>query len=358
MRAFLRNCLLFGLGFVAFLLACELVLRLLPINEPIVPAQASGPSLLVPNAPHVDYQYSARWFLLNAQAGRTNNYGQIDGFDFRPDSRPLIVVGDSYIESLMNPEAVRLQSQLAAAYKVPVYGLGVSGLSASDYVVMARQAREEFRPRAAVFAIIDGDFSESLQLQARRYRLRLDAAGEHLDYTALNPNPWMQKLRASSLGKVALLDYLQYNLAFTPSELLPKLRTPTPRAKDARAAAPLAVVDWFLDELPKSLGIAPACISLAVDADRYAIYDAKLAQPPKDAPEVRRHLIEAARAKGFNVVDLAPVFRSAYARDGLKFDHWPLDRHWNALGHRTVAQAIEQAWSAHGAAAACGLEGD
>ncbi len=357
MRPFLRACLLFGAGFAACLLGCELLLRGMPVDEPIAFAPAGRPTLLVPNAPHTDYQYSARWFMLNAQAGRTNNYGQVEGADFQRDSQPLIVVGDSYVESLMNPEPVRLQSRLAEDYRVPVYGLGVSGLSASDYVVMARQARAEFKPRAAVFAIIDGDFVESLQLQPRRYRLRLEEGVEHLDYTPLSPSPVMQRLRASPLGKLALLDYLQYNLAFTPTQALPQLRKAAPHARQPDPAAPMAVVDWFLEELPKALELPPACISLAVDADRYAIYDPKLASPPKDAPEVRRHLIEAARARGFNVVDLEPVFRTGYARDGLKFDHWPLDRHWNALGHRTVAQAIEKSWAASGAASACELKG-
>jgi hypothetical protein len=102
--------------------------------------------------------------MLNAQRGTTNNYGQVAPFDYRPGRRPVVVIGDSYVESLMNAYDDTLQAQLAQRIgaRDAVYGFGISGLSASDYVALARQARDEFAPSAAVILVTDGDLSESL----------------------------------------------------------------------------------------------------------------------------------------------------------------------------------------------------
>jgi len=359
MASFIRSSLLFALGVVGCLLVCELVLRTLPVSVPLTSISSSDRAPLIDNEPHSRYRYSARWFMNNPLAGTTNNYGQPVAADYQKGSRPVIVVGDSFVESLMNPEPVRIQSVLARDSGLPVYALGSSGLSASDYLMTAREAYAEFRPRAAVFVIIDGDFVDSLHPKPRRFHVGFDAQGrEHMAFTPSPSGAALRKLRAA-VGDVALLDYLLYNLGFKPDDL--KLRLPVPSASHHAGPAPArddpaainAVVDWFLAELPRALDLPPACIAFAVDSDRYALYDPKLKSRPQDPPEVRRHLVDAARAKGFNVVDLAPVFAAGYAQAGLKFDHWPLDRHWNALGHATAAHAVEAGWSDK---AACGIE--
>jgi len=99
-----------------------------------------------------------------------------------------------------------------------------------------------------------------------------------------------------------------------------------------------AVADWFLAELPKALGLPPRCVALLVDTDRYAIYRPELASPRKDSPAARQYLIERARELGFGVSDLDTVFRSRYAQDHVRLDHFPIDRHWNKVGHAAGAQ--------------------
>ena len=84
------------------------------------------------------------------------------------------------------------------------------------------------------------------------------------------------------------------------------------------------------------------CVVLLLDADRYALYKPELASKPKDAPEARQHLIDEAQRLGYMVKDLGPVFEQRYALTREKFDHWPIDRHWNARGHGIAAdQAFE-----------------
>jgi hypothetical protein len=113
------------------------------------------------------------------------------------------------------------------------------------------------------------------------------------------------------------------------------------------------VAQWFLRELPEATGVAPECTVLLLDADRYALYDARAAATPKDDPEVRRQLIEHGRALGYRVVDLGPLFAAEYARTRLKLDYWPVDRHWNKRGHTVAADAVMTALFADPAFTRC-----
>jgi hypothetical protein len=57
---------------------------------------------------------------------------------------------------------------------------------------------------------------------------------------------------------------------------------------------------------------------------------------------MRTKLIADAKAQEFQVVDLDPVFRAAYARDRVPFEY-PTDAHWNPRGHAAVAAAVREA---------------
>jgi hypothetical protein len=342
MRRALSNLMWVCVGAALALLLLELVLRCLPVSMGMHRTGEYARWPLQNTEPHLRYTYSMGWAMLNARRGTTNNYGQVAPFDYRKGRRPVIVIGDSYVESLMNPYDDTLQAQLASKLGAPdaVYGLGVSGLSASDYVALARQARDEFAPTAAVILVSDGDLSESLFARLGNYYLSLAGDGFRLDYQPVPGDSLVTRLRRV-IGDVSVHRYFQANLQFSLDALLDRLHGPA--ATDAthqQALRPFEdlalqrkVADWFLAELPASLALRPECIVLLVDTDRYAIYKPELASTRKDAPAVRQYFIERARALGFRVSDLEQVFRQQFARDHHKFDHWPIDRHWNRVGY-------------------------
>ena len=368
MRNALRSCSLFALGAAALLVALECVLRLLPAYSGLQPNPAPQDYPLRGYEASRPYQYSYGWAMLNAHHGMTNNYGHVAPFDFRAGSRPLIVIGDSYIESLMNDYRDTLQGVLGARLGGrPVYGLGLSGLSASDYVELARRARTEFAPASAVFLISDGDFVESLSPRPGGWYLA--RRGDELapTYAPLTPNPVVQALQ-KTVGHSALYDYLRSNLKFSPGDVVRALGSGHGGPATAVAAAPAAVgspvalraandgrrvMEWFLAELPRASGVAPQCTVLLVDSDRYAIYEGRARMAPKESPEVRRRLLERAAELGFKVVDLEPLFVAEYSRSRLKLDHWPVDRHWNRHGHSVAADAVMAALFAGGMGTAC-----
>lgn len=350
-------------GVLGALVALELLFRLLPVSMGLQRADDASRWPLVYAQPRTPYAYSISWKMLNAHRGETNNYGQIAPFDYAAGSRPVVVLGDSFIESLMNDPADSLQSQLARRLGEPqgVYGLGVSGLSGAGYVALGALAREEFRPRAAVVVVIDGDLSESLQRSRGSHYLVPTGDSFELAFDPPGPEAWTTRVR-KSVGDSALFRYLQANLQFSPGKIVEVLNPAA--AASAPATTPEAVIrrqkqvaDWILAELPRRLGLEPQCIALLLDSDRYAIYRPEQASVPKDNPRARAHLVSQAKARGFAVSDLEIVFRAEYARQRLKFDHWPVDRHWNRVGHGIAAQeAYRLLTTGKGAGAAACLD--
>jgi hypothetical protein len=364
MRAVLRAGTFFGLGVLALLALLEAALRLLPTMSGLRPNPATESWPLRSYEASRPYEYSNGWAMLNAHRGMTNNYGHVAPQNFSPGSRPLIVVGDSFVESLMNDYGDTLQGILGSRLGAgrPVYGLGVSALSASDYIVLARLARDEFAPTAAVFLIIDGDMVESFVRRAGGYHLERRGAELELEYGPLSPNAGMEWVRRH-LGDSALYDYVRGNLKFSPGDVLHALRSrhsvsaSAPSPAEPSPAAPSVegrqVAEWFLRELPRATGIAPECTVLLLDTDRYALYDPSDASTPKDAPEVRRLLIERGSELGFKMIDLGPLFATEYARTQLKLDYWPVDRHWNRRAHTVAADAVMNALFPGGAPTPC-----
>ena len=352
-------------GFLAMLAVMEGVLRLLPASTLLVTNDAPGAYPLRPYLPHQAYTYSFGWQLQNVHIGRTNNYGHVAAFDFQPRSHPVLVLGDSYVESTMNSYDSSLQGRLGILLgdRQRVYGVGVSAMSLSDYGSLIAAARPEFEPAALVIVVTDGDIAESaIRRQGGNY-LQFSAAGPELAYVPRQPNGGLAVLRAS-IGRLALYDYVRANLKFSPGDVWKDIvsaghkNVGPANTRDRRredSGRDQATVGWFVDVLLQKSGVRPECIVLAVDSDRYALYEAGFHTPRKDSAESVRYLADAARSHGLKVVDLNEVFTEDYSAHGLKFDYWPDDRHWNSRGHSVVASAVFNALTVPGKFPACTL---
>jgi hypothetical protein len=338
-RLALRRAGLFCAGAVAALVALELALRLVPVSVGLYQTDRVEIRPLRTYQAHRPFTYSMTWEMRDARHGWTNNYGQLAPFDNVPGSHPVIVVGDSYIESQMNDYRDTLQGVLGSMLgtKEPVYGLGVSGMSMADYLVLARQASAEFSPRAAVFLIVDGDIAESLVDQPGYRYFRPTAHGLKLTLHPRNAHPWLTRVR-QSVGDLYLFRYVTQNLRFTLPQLGPVFREAKAAVPAQETGAQYAAVDRFLADLEAGSGIPTRCIVFLMDGDRYAIYDPRLAAAPADLPEARAYFMRRAAALGYRVADLEPVYREHFRLHARHFDYYPLDRHLNGLGHRLAAE--------------------
>lgn len=106
-------------------------------------------------------------------------------------------------------------------------------------------------------------------------------------------------------------------------------------------------VDIFLSQLPQAARLPSSAIVLTVDAERPLIYTSAGKQDLTSFFSVmRQYLIERAKLQGFIVLDLRPAMIAQYDLSGERFE-FPDDNHWNANGHRLMAQALYQVPAIH-----------
>jgi hypothetical protein len=105
----------------------------------------------------------------------------------------------------------------------------------------------------------------------------------------------------------------------------------------ARMKASLGAMDAFFRDLPELIGLPRDRIVFTVDGFRYPDGAAKGAGTFYDL--MRRAFRERAEARGYEVIDMDPIFFSHFRQHGQRFE-FPNDYHWNATAHGVVADAV------------------
>lgn len=335
----------FGLGLP--LLMMEGALRLLPVNSGLAAVDVDAGQPVFRFAPGRSFVWSAGWAMAGANEGRVNAAGFVNDQDYDASAAdPLLaVIGDSYIEALMVPYGETLHGRLAAAVdgKGRVYSFAASGAPLSQYLAWAAHARDAYRPRGMVFAVVGNDFDESLAAYKTspgfHHYVRDD------DALRLQLFPFQRGLTKRLATESALLRYLVMNLKVTALTAGPDgtfVGNTAAEATPPRLADSQAAVEAFFRDLPAMSGLPPERIAFVVDALRDAIYQTSA---PADAEasyfgQMRRHFIERARTRGYEVIDMQTVMTEAFRRDGQRFD-FPYDGHWNGVGHAVAAEAVK-----------------
>lgn len=347
-----------ALSLVALLLLLELGFCLLPVNEGLRGLSVDEQNPVFRFTPHRESVYSRGWNFSIVNRVRTNNYGFINDHDYDPAlTTPLLaVIGDSFVEAVMVPFAqtgvARLADSVGAAGRV--YGFGTSGSSLSQYLAYARYVRDTFHPTALTVVIVGNDFDESLRTYKNEPGLHYfaESPGGELTLTRLDrPVPWWRDL----VGGSSLAMYLYVNLeirdvwkrfAYRPGQsAISRPRFVGNTAAEAtaeRVADSDRVIDAFLRQLPGMAGLPVSRIALVVDAPRPELYDASALEAVSDSyfSIMRAHLIDRARAGGFEVLDMQPAFLTDYAQRRLRFEY-PDDNHWNGTGHEVFARVVQ-----------------
>ena len=346
-----------GLGVVFALLAMELVLRVLPVNEGARPQAVDQEHPVRHLEPRRTFTWSKEWNFAIVNQVRTNNYGFVNDQDYVPDSpSPLLaLIGDSYVEALMVPFSDTVAGRLARATAPAkrVYSFGTSSSALSNYLAYAQYVAKEFHPQAMAFIIIGNDFDESLltyKNEPGHHYFVDDVSGalalQRIDY---RPSTWRTMIRSS-----ALVRYVTLNTGVLDA-LLKWQHLPLGRLSDvssfvgntrAQADRPRIVdsqraINAFLTMLPTASGLPPERIVFTVDGMRPHLYHPVTLQSASGSyvDQMRRYFIEQAREKGFEVIDLQSRFVDHFAEHRRKFE-FPTDNHWNALGHEVAGDAI------------------
>ena len=345
------------LSSLAVAILLEILLRCFPVNEGLRALSVNQDNPVLRYAPGRTSIYSKGWNFSVVNKGRTNNYGFISNIDYDPNSiAPLLaIIGDSYVEAAMVPYAQTTAAILAGSVgqNGRVYSFGSSGSSLSQYLAYAQYVRETFRPACLAILIIGNDFDESLlkykSEPGYHYFEEMPNGELALKRIDREVNPWRRILASSALAM-----YLVVNLEASQAwERLKAFRQSYSVAgqsyagnvpahvNDTRLLNSQRAVDAFLSMLPSMAGIEPSRIILGMDGNRREIYGNR--QEPVAGNyfgAMRRYLIRAAEAKGFEVIDMQQKFIAHFRQHGQRFE-FPTDGHWNEVGHAVFAQAMQ-----------------
>ena len=345
------------------LVVFEIALRFFPVTESLeaTPVDAAHPVVRYrPNQSNVNsigvrFEHPTRH--------RINNAGWVSeqDYDSTATSPLLAVIGDSYVEALIVPPDSSLSAHLAsgAGPTRRVYAFAMSGWPLSQYLGVADYVRKTYRPTSMVIVVIGNDFDESLpqyRVSRRGLYYLVEQPDGSLKLTLTNdwPKPWYWFIRHS-----AVFRYLRYHahVQIDPRAWISRVRPDARSAAQdtqyvgnvARTVAPerlvlsRRVIDAFLLELPTRSGLAPDRIAIVVDGIRPELYDQEALSRAATSyfGQMRDYLIARARDRGFDVVDLQPIFTSDYREHGRRFE-FTNDSHWNETGHAVVARAVMQ----------------
>ena len=340
--------ILFGLAVTLVLL--ELVLRLMPVSSSTDTMMVDDNNPIVRFTPNRAFTFSKGWQFAITNTGRINNYGFINEQDYvkHAEHGPLTIIGDSYVEAMMVPYEQTVQGRLARVLgkKGKVYSLGISGSQLAQYLAFAQYAWTEFHPQALVFIIVGNDFDESLTKYKRDpgfHFFQQNGDSHDLSLVRIDYQPTLAK---RIMREFALARYLwgTVGIGHIGGRQLSEGRyvgNTAAHASEERLADSRRVVDHFLAELPRRVGLAKNRFLFVVDAMRPQIYsESDLRRADGSYFDLmRQYFLEQVTSHGYEAIDMQPRLISRHHRDGSRFE-FPIDAHWNDVGHQEAAEAI------------------
>lgn len=358
LRALAANLALSLASIVVFLAVCELV-----VFRVVWPASDVPANDFVDGVVRYAPDQRGIWRVRDEIAApyRINGQGWNSGIgDYTIPRRPgvarIAVVGDSYVEALQVAHDRSLGERLAAdlaadGSAVEVYRFAISGAPLSQYLQMIERVVVHYRPDWVVVLMTHNDFDESYRFKAGRYtssflKLRVEegrVVGE------IPPLPWRAGM-LEGLRHTATARFLLYRWQVRP-ELLVKLLLPRAEAAQAAntdigavpadAASIAAATDYLFGRIGGVVRAMGARLLLAIDGERFAIYQGDGGYRGSDSPALalNRLAADAAARHRIPLVDLEPVFRADWRAERRRFD-FDADGHWNEHGHKVAAAGI------------------
>ena len=336
-------------------LIMEGVFRLLPVSHPpyILPVSSENP--VAHFQPNVDYLFSKGWDFSIRARKRSNNFGYTHVSDYHPDETTplLMVIGDSYVEAHAVDAGKSAAEILNAAVDGigRVYSIGLSGAALSQYLVFAEFSRVEFRPNAMAFVIIGNDFDESLLKYESNPRFHyFEENGKEF---VLRRIDYEISTTRTILRKSAFIRYIMLNLE--AKEILER-RSAAPfgnsqnyvgnkpaNVEKARVTDSMRAIDEYFRQIPLRTGLDSRSILFVLDGVRPALYSSQELLKAEDSfvSQLRRYFREQAVSRGYEVVDMQPVFIKKHKLDNSRFE-FPTDAHWNELAHKLVAEELQK----------------
>lgn len=339
-----RFCRALLAGMVAAVLALELLLQCLPVWTSLRFAASDAQTPLSRYLPRQPYVFSRGWAFDNARHGVTNAQGYANSADFRAGAN-VLVIGDSFIESLMLDYPATLQGRLDAALHGGVYAAASSGDGLADGLENLTHYLPQLRPRMVVLFVEASDVADLLAPASRGHSaFDVSPAGVRLRHV-----PYAEGAAKRWIARSALLRYLYYNLRlpewldgkmelFKLNLFKPARAAAAPGTDTGRSADRNAALDWYLAQVRRQADASGAAMVFLLDGDRNRLYTP--AQPRPRWAADRAWFMQAARRRGLAVIDMEPVFARHWQESRERLDFLPQDGHWNGAAHALAARQV------------------
>ncbi len=339
--------LVLGVAGATFLL--ELALWLLPVQDGIFSADSDVAWPVHHLVKNSELTFSSTWSLQDVVRGRTNNFGYVAPFDYERGQKAVVVLGDSYVESMMNPYEETLQAVLGRALGPDVAALnfGISGASLPDYTGIASLVRRSFDPVWVVVLVTEGDYVQGFSPQPGHFLWSERPAGDSRLVADAQRSALTKTVR-----RLALVRYTRGNLRLTSAGLFHSRPSTHVAAcvPETLSADDRDRIRSYVRALPRDYGISAQHVVIIVDSEtkRHSLYDSRSVAPecPSRDAEALAMLAAEAERTGINVVDTGPIFEQHYRATGVRVDHSPADFHWNGVGHKLAAEGVLRAMCA------------
>lgn len=348
-RTILFGCLSTLLGIAIPLALLEMGLRFLPVGTGLRAVEVNESNPVSTFTPNREYIWSKGWNFSIVNKGRVNKNGFVSDLDYDEtlNEPPLIaVIGDSFVEAQMVPYQETIQGRLARRLgdRARVYSFAAGGAPLSQYLAYAEHAGLTYAPVAMITVITDNDFDESVLKYrgAPSFHYFVEGTSGEFELTRVDYKP---SLTRRILRHSALVRYLVYhlNLANWVEYVLSGRQhdVQTEDAERQRIADSIRAIDAFLEQMPARSRLPESQHLFVIDGIRPNLYSPDgLAEAAGSYYDLmRRHFIDAAQQRGYEIIDMQPVFVKQYQQDGLRFE-FPTDYHWNGHGHGVAADAI------------------
>lgn len=313
----------------------EVTARLLPVEQGYFLSDVTDTDPVAHREPSRQATASSGWRLENPRSRRLNNEGFLHDDDYENGAgTPLVaIIGDSQVDApgVDFPDTVQARLAKRGTWASRFYTFGMSGAPLSQYVVWTDYARKSFAPDAVIFVISPNDFHESFDEAGLFEGFHYFVSSDNGRYR-LSLRPHRRSLRSRLVEHSHLLAYLVHNLgvpewirsAFADADVLSdrKIRFLT---------------DWFFAEL-NAFGLGPQNTAFVLSPLSDRIYLQPECQPSSSGHPMATFKA-AASQRDYPVVDLAANFCNDYRDNGKELE-FPGDVHWNAEGHRVLADAI------------------
>jgi hypothetical protein len=326
-----------AIGTVVALAILEALFRCMPVNSGFRMAETDAATPFFRYLSKQDYVYSYGWALTNPKRGVTNAQGFMHSPDFESQGG-VLVIGDSFVESLMLDYQETVQGRLDHGLGGNVLAASCSGNGLADSLGLAKFYVPKVHPKAMVLFVAPLEISTVLNSPVRGHS-GFVLSGETVSvlHNEYRESPLKLLIRRSALAR-----YVYYNLKFFDwlSQTLTISRAPLPSAAPARVEAKERILRYYFSELRALADAGQAEVLFLVDGDRKSIYAGKANQPSSSNNEDRRVFLRLAPLYGLKVVDMQPVFERHWMDHHERMDYLPVDGHWNPVAHQLAAREL------------------